>query len=160
MDGRAGGPHARRGTAQFEILEAPVAVEAVDRRESDRWTALGDVILRWLDEDGVLQSVEGQMVDRSVTESASYLRVSSLSATRSSWFFPGGRKRKRSFVTTKTPRLAGISVFELSTTNVDGTSASRLPARPNCIGPATTRSTGHCRSKLRTSPTKACSYAS
>jgi hypothetical protein len=50
---------------QFEIVDAPVAVETVDRRESDRWTALGDVILRWLDADGVIQSVEGQMVDRS-----------------------------------------------------------------------------------------------
>ena len=50
---------------QFEILDAPVAVETVDRRDSDRWTALGDVTLRWLDAEGVMQSVEGQMVDRS-----------------------------------------------------------------------------------------------
>jgi len=49
----------------FEIAPEPVEVETVERRKSDRWTALGDATLRWIDAEGVTQSVQVEMVDRS-----------------------------------------------------------------------------------------------
>jgi hypothetical protein len=47
------------------IEEEPVAVESVERRSQERWQALGDVELRWRDDDGNQHSAQASMIERS-----------------------------------------------------------------------------------------------
>ncbi|HUG81117.1 MAG TPA: PilZ domain-containing protein [Bryobacterales bacterium] len=45
--------------------EEPAAVETVERRRQERWQALGQVELRWRDQDGNQQSAQAAMIERS-----------------------------------------------------------------------------------------------
>ena len=48
-----------------DAVEQPVAVETVERRCQQRWQALGQVELRWRDQDGNQQSAQAAMIERS-----------------------------------------------------------------------------------------------
>ncbi len=48
------------------IEEEPVAVESVERRSQERWQALGDVELRWRDDEGNQHTAQASLIERSV----------------------------------------------------------------------------------------------